>query len=110
MKTPHIKISNETIIPHISKKSYLPRIQSTIKNKTYKNNNFEIISHHKPVKQNLLLQIPLAYYFSDNSSSRRSTESVNGNLLSTPVYTIEMTSDVLKFSPDSSIDTNEGNK
>ena len=30
--------------------------------------------------------------------------------MSTLAYTIEMTSDVLKFSPDSSIDTNEGNE
>ena len=67
MKTPHIQISNEIIIPHISKKSYLLRIQSTIKEKNYKNNNLEINSQYKPVKLNLLLKIPLAYYSRDTS-------------------------------------------
>ena len=51
MKTPYIRTSNKNIIPHVSKTSYLPRIQSTIKNKTYTNNNFEISSQYKPASK-----------------------------------------------------------
>ena len=43
MKYPYIETSDKT--------SSLPRIQSTIKNKLYKNKSFEINSQYKPVKQ-----------------------------------------------------------
>ena len=71
MKYPYIETSYKNIIPHDTKTSSLPRIQSTIKNKLYKNKSFEFNSQYKPVKQNLLLQISLTYYSSDTSSSRR---------------------------------------